>query len=174
MKSFKSYISEGSHSFKDFKDPWAVMSPEDRKEANRLFRASMKAMPSSIRQKELQAKLFAIMRKYKIGVKEEQASLEESSLWGIAVFAVLGLLAIPRISEVIYLNAMEMVPKEKRSKIKAIAQSHMQGKAVSTKDKADAIAALRKGVAALPSASPSQRKAAIAALDTAARKAGTS
>ena len=79
MKSFKSYISEGSHSFKDFKDPWAVMSPEDRKEANRLFRASMKAMPSSIRQKELQAKLFAIMRKYKIGVKEEAVRSEDWS-----------------------------------------------------------------------------------------------
>jgi len=36
MKKFSDYITEGSHSFKDFKDPWAVMSPEDRREANRL------------------------------------------------------------------------------------------------------------------------------------------
>lgn len=67
MKKFSHYIAEGSHDFKDFKDPWAVMSPEDRKEANRLFKAAMKAMPSSPRQKELQAKLFAIMKKYRIG-----------------------------------------------------------------------------------------------------------
>lgn len=114
------------------------------------------------------------MKSFKSYISEKDPpSLEESALWSVALFAVLGLLAIPRISEVIYLNAMEIVPKEKRSKIKAIAQRHMQGKAVSTKDKADAIAALRKGVAALPSASPSQRKVAMAALDAARRKAGT-
>jgi hypothetical protein len=66
MKSFLQFI-EGSYDFKDFKDPWAVMSPEDRKEAYRLFKAAMKAMPSSPRQKELNAKLFAILKKYKIG-----------------------------------------------------------------------------------------------------------
>jgi hypothetical protein len=67
VRSFKSYISEGPYSFKDFKDPWAVMSPEDRKEANRLFKAAMRAFPSSMRQKELQAKLFALLDKYGIG-----------------------------------------------------------------------------------------------------------
>ena len=67
MKSFKSYIFEGSHSFKDFKDPWAVMSPEDRKEANRLTKLIFKAMPGSPKQKELQAKRNAILAKYKIG-----------------------------------------------------------------------------------------------------------
>lgn len=66
MRSFLQFM-EGSHDFKDFNDPWAVMTPEDRKEANRLFKAAMKAMPSSPRQKELQAKLFAILKKYKIG-----------------------------------------------------------------------------------------------------------
>ncbi len=60
-------LREGSHDFKDFKDPWAVMSPEDRKEANRLTIAILKAMPSSPRQKELQAKRDAILKKYKIG-----------------------------------------------------------------------------------------------------------
>ena len=67
MKKFSDYITEGSHDFKDFKDPWAVMSPEDRKEANRLFKAAMKAFPSSPKQKELRAKLDAILKKYKIG-----------------------------------------------------------------------------------------------------------
>ena len=43
MKSFADYLSEGSHSFKDFKDPWAIMSPEDRKEANRLTILILKA-----------------------------------------------------------------------------------------------------------------------------------
>jgi hypothetical protein len=60
-------LREGSYDFKDFKDPWAVMSPEDRKEANRLFKAAMKAFPSSPKQKELRAKLNAILKKYKIG-----------------------------------------------------------------------------------------------------------
>ena len=71
MKSFKQHLTEGSHDFKDFKDPWAVMSPEDRKEANRLTILIMKAMPSSPRQKELQAKRNAILAKYKIGQRKE-------------------------------------------------------------------------------------------------------
>ena len=66
MRSFLQFM-EGSHDFKDFKDPWAVMSPEDRKEANRLTKLILKAMPSSPRQKELQAKRNAILKKYKIG-----------------------------------------------------------------------------------------------------------
>lgn len=76
MKNFKSYISEGrppaSHSFKNFKDPWAVMSPEDRKEANRLTKLIFKAMPGSQRQKELQAKRNELFVKYGIGQKVEE------------------------------------------------------------------------------------------------------
>ena len=60
-------ITEGSYDFKDFKDPWAVMSPEDRKEANRLTILILKTMPASPKQKELQAKRDAILKKYKIG-----------------------------------------------------------------------------------------------------------
>jgi len=63
-------IHEGSHDFKDFKDPWSVMSPEDRKEANRLTIKILKTMPSSPRQRELQAKRDAILKKYGIGQKK--------------------------------------------------------------------------------------------------------
>ena len=62
-------LREGSYDFKDFKDPWAVMSPEDRKEAYRLTKLIFKVMPASPRQKELQAKRDAILKKYKIGQK---------------------------------------------------------------------------------------------------------
>ena len=62
--------NEVSHDFKDFKDPWAAMSPEDRKETNRLTIAALKAMPSSPRQRELQAKRDALLKKYKIGQKK--------------------------------------------------------------------------------------------------------
>jgi hypothetical protein len=72
MKRFKSYITEGAHDFKNFKDPWAVMSPKDRKEANRLFVAAMKAFPSSPRQIELHAKLEVLLKKYGIGQKTEE------------------------------------------------------------------------------------------------------
>jgi hypothetical protein len=61
MKNFKQYITEAT------KDPWDVMSPEDRKEAFRLFKAAMRAMPNSPRQKELHAKLMVLYKKYKIG-----------------------------------------------------------------------------------------------------------
>jgi hypothetical protein len=67
VKSFSDYLSEGPYSYKDFKDPWAIMSPEDRKEANRLTILILKVMPSSPRQKELQAKRDVIFKKYKIG-----------------------------------------------------------------------------------------------------------
>jgi hypothetical protein len=70
MKTFSSYLREGSHDFKDFKDPWAVMSPEDRKEANRLTIAALKAMPGSPRQREIQAKRDALLKKYGIGGKK--------------------------------------------------------------------------------------------------------
>ena len=74
MKSFISYILNESHSFKDFKDPWAAMSPEDRKEAYRLFKAAMKAMPSSRKQKELHDKLMGLYKKYNIGGVNEDWS----------------------------------------------------------------------------------------------------
>ncbi len=80
MNSFKSFISEGSHSFKDFRDPWAVMSPEDRKEAYRLFKAAMKAMPGSPKQKELHAKLMVLYKKYNIGVKEDWSKEYKQSI----------------------------------------------------------------------------------------------
>jgi len=63
MKCFSAYIREGSAGFKD---PFAVMSPEDRKEANRLFKQKMRVVPSSPRQKELKRKYAALMVKYKI------------------------------------------------------------------------------------------------------------
>ena len=58
---------DAAHSWKNFNDPWAAMSAEDHKEANRLFKAAMKAYPSSPRQKELRAKLNVLLAKYKIG-----------------------------------------------------------------------------------------------------------
>lgn len=58
---------DAAHDPKNFNDPWAAMSAEDHKEANRLFKAAMKAHPSSPRQKELRAKLNALLTKYKIG-----------------------------------------------------------------------------------------------------------
>ena len=70
MKTYDQFIQaiiEGSYDFKDFKDPWAVMSPEDRKEAYRLTKLIFKVMPASPKQKELQAKRDAIFKKYKIG-----------------------------------------------------------------------------------------------------------
>jgi len=72
MKSFIQYILEASKGIKGFDDPWAVMSPEDRKEAFRLFKASMKAMPGSPRQKELFAKLMVLYKKYGIGQKDSK------------------------------------------------------------------------------------------------------
>jgi hypothetical protein len=74
MQSFRQHILEASsasssHSFKGFKDPWAVMSPEDRREANRLTKLIFRAMAGSPRQRELQAKRDEIFRKYGIGQK---------------------------------------------------------------------------------------------------------
>jgi hypothetical protein len=56
------------YDFKSFKDPWAVMPPEDRKEANRLFRLAMKAFPSSPKQLKLNAALGVLLKKYDIGI----------------------------------------------------------------------------------------------------------
>lgn len=52
--------------FKGFEDPWKAMSPEDQKEANRLFKLTMKAFPSSPKQKELSGQLQKILSKYGI------------------------------------------------------------------------------------------------------------
>jgi len=71
MRSFMQHISEAPKGAKGFDDPWAVMSPEDRKEAFRLFKASMKAMAGSPRQKELFDKLMVLYKKYNIGQKKE-------------------------------------------------------------------------------------------------------
>jgi hypothetical protein len=46
------------------------MSPEDRKQANRLTIAALKAMPGSPRQREIQAKRDALLKKYGIGGKK--------------------------------------------------------------------------------------------------------
>lgn len=70
MKNFRNYVSEGPHDFKDFKDPWGMMSPEDRREAGRLQIAALKAFPGSPRQREIRAKLNALLAKYKIGQKK--------------------------------------------------------------------------------------------------------
>jgi hypothetical protein len=53
--------------FKGFDDPWKMMSPEDRREANRLFRKAMRAFPSSPVQKRIRAALDELLRKYGIG-----------------------------------------------------------------------------------------------------------
>lgn len=45
-------------------DPWRIMSPEDHKEANRLWLAAMRAYPSSPKQIELHRKLELILAKY--------------------------------------------------------------------------------------------------------------
>ena len=71
MKSFLQFM-EGSYDFKDFKDPWAVMSPEDRKEANRLTILILKTMPSSPRQKELQAKRDANIKESNKVTREQR------------------------------------------------------------------------------------------------------
>lgn len=63
-ESIRQGMTEGSHDFKDFKDPWAKMSPEDRREAGRLQIAALKAFPSSPRQRELRAKLNLLLKKY--------------------------------------------------------------------------------------------------------------
>jgi hypothetical protein len=55
------------HNFKSFKDPWAVMSTEDRKKANQLFRSAMKAFSGSPKQKRFHDELMVILNKYNIG-----------------------------------------------------------------------------------------------------------
>ena len=60
MRTFKAF-AEGSQ---EFRSPYEGMTPEDRREANRLFRQIMRAVPSSPRQKELSRSYAALMVKY--------------------------------------------------------------------------------------------------------------
>lgn len=60
MRTFRAF-AEGSQGFRS---PYEGMTPEDRKEANRLFNRIMRVMPSSPRQKELMRKYAALMAKY--------------------------------------------------------------------------------------------------------------
>jgi len=73
----------GGGGFKDFNDPWKAMSPEDRKEANRLFKLVMKAYPSSPKQKELSEKLNTILKKYKIGQSNQDRVLINTSAFEV-------------------------------------------------------------------------------------------
>lgn len=61
-----------------FDDPWKMMTPEDHKEANRLFRAAMKAYARSPRQLELRGKLDALLKKYGIGEGYLREAVQES------------------------------------------------------------------------------------------------
>jgi len=63
----KIFLIDESNDLNGFDDPWKVMSDEDRKEANKLFKASMKAYPSSPKQKAISEKLQALLKKYGIG-----------------------------------------------------------------------------------------------------------
>lgn len=57
-------LAAKSKGFKGFDDPWKVMSPEDRREANRLFILAMKAFPSSPKQIQIREQLNVILKKY--------------------------------------------------------------------------------------------------------------
>ena len=71
MKSFAGYVSEASKGFKGFKDPWAVMTPEDRKKAHRAFMGAMKSLSGSPRWQKFHDELMGLYRKYGIGQKKE-------------------------------------------------------------------------------------------------------
>jgi len=61
-----------------FDDPWKEMSPEDHKEAARLFKAAMKAPAHSPIQNEINAKLNVLLKKYGIGEKTESKVVDEA------------------------------------------------------------------------------------------------
>lgn len=86
MKSFSTHITEAKGGFKDFQDPWAMMNPEDRREAGRLQIAALKAFPGSPRQKEIRAKLNAILKKYRIGEGIEESASDERWMRSIDSF----------------------------------------------------------------------------------------
>ena len=64
MKDFHEFISEAPEGSQDLWSPYEGMTPEDRKEANRLFKQIMRVMPSSPRQRELKKKYAALMVKW--------------------------------------------------------------------------------------------------------------
>jgi hypothetical protein len=59
--------NDAAHRYDPKSDPMSVMSPEDRKEAHRLFTIKMKSPSGSRRQREAQEAYAALMRKYNIG-----------------------------------------------------------------------------------------------------------
>jgi hypothetical protein len=59
--------NDAAHRYDPKSDPMSVMSPEDRKEAHRLFTIKMKSPSGSKRQREAQEAYAALMRKYNIG-----------------------------------------------------------------------------------------------------------
>jgi hypothetical protein len=67
-----------SRGFKGFVDPWAAMSPDDRREAGKLQIAALKAMPSSPRQKEIRVKLNAILAKYGLDKSPEERNMKSA------------------------------------------------------------------------------------------------
>lgn len=64
MKGFSHYFTEGSHSFKDWVDPWSGLPPDVRKTVDRLTRAILKAVPGSPKQKSLQSERNGLLKKY--------------------------------------------------------------------------------------------------------------
>lgn len=75
--------NESVDGFDGFDDPWKAMSQEDRREANRLLIAALKAYPSSPRQNALHKKLNVILKKY--GIVGKKDSSDEMSVEGSAV-----------------------------------------------------------------------------------------
>lgn len=67
-KSESARFAEG---YKGFVDPWAMMSPEDRRMAGKLQIAALRAMPSSPRQREIRGQLMAILAKYGLDKQPE-------------------------------------------------------------------------------------------------------
>jgi hypothetical protein len=68
------------YSFRSFDDPWKAMSSEDKREANRLLIAALKALSGSPKQKELRAKLNVLLKKYHIGEAVQESNLQEGKL----------------------------------------------------------------------------------------------
>jgi hypothetical protein len=69
----------GNYDIRSFDDPWKAMSPEDHKEANRLFRRAMRAPAGSQIQDEFRKKLEALLKKYGIGEKNKPKVVGEET-----------------------------------------------------------------------------------------------
>ena len=78
LKVAQSESARFSRGFKGFVDPWAAMSPDDRREAGKLQIAALKAMPSSPRQKEIRVKLNAILAKYGLDKSPEERNMKSA------------------------------------------------------------------------------------------------